>query len=96
MTEMEVTGQAYEDMQEQNTRLLQQLREKDDANFRLMSERIRSNQQQKSMQQKEAISEAHIAALTHQVEAQNLVVRKLEERERLLQSTVINLEKENK
>lgn len=42
LSEMEVTGQAFEDMQEQNVRLLQQLREKDDANFKLMSEvRIR-------------------------------------------------------
>ncbi len=41
---MEVTGQAFEDMQEQNSRLIQQLREKDDANFKLMSERIKSNQ----------------------------------------------------
>ena len=44
MNEMEVTGQAFEDMQEQNSRLIQQLREKDDANFKLMSERIKSNQ----------------------------------------------------
>lgn len=41
---MDVTGQAFEDMQEQNIRLMQQLREKDDANFKLMSERIKSNQ----------------------------------------------------
>lgn len=38
LSEMEVTGQAFEDMQEQNSRLLQQLKEKDDANFKLMSE----------------------------------------------------------
>lgn len=38
LSEMEVTGQAFEDMQEQNMRLLQQLKEKDDANFKLMSE----------------------------------------------------------
>ena len=38
LNEMEVTGQAFEDMQEQNIRLMQQLREKDDANFKLMSE----------------------------------------------------------
>lgn len=44
---MEVTGQAFEDMQEQNSRLIQQLREKDDANFKLMSERIKSNQIQR-------------------------------------------------
>jgi E3 ubiquitin-protein ligase BRE1 len=35
---MEVTGQAFEEMQEQNTRLLQQLKEKDDANLKLMAE----------------------------------------------------------
>jgi E3 ubiquitin-protein ligase BRE1 len=46
LNEMEVTGQAFEDMQEQNSRLIQQLREKDDANFKLMSERIKSNQVQ--------------------------------------------------
>lgn len=44
LNEMEVTGQAFEDMQEQNSRLIQQLREKDDANFKLMTERIKSNQ----------------------------------------------------
>ena len=47
LNEMEVTGQAFEDMQEQNSRLIQQLREKDDANFKLMSERIKSNQVRK-------------------------------------------------
>ena len=35
---MEVTGQAYEEKQEQNIRLVQQLKEKDDANFKLMSD----------------------------------------------------------
>lgn len=41
---MEVTGQAFEETQDQNVRLIQQLREKDNANFKLMSERIKSNQ----------------------------------------------------
>lgn len=40
---MEVTNQAFEDMQEQNSRLIQQLREKDDANSKLIAERIKSN-----------------------------------------------------
>ena len=44
LSDIEVTGQAFEDMQEQNGRLVQQLREKDNANFKLMSERIKSNQ----------------------------------------------------
>merc|ERR1719318_61255 len=47
LAEMEFTGQAFEEMQEQNIRLMQQLREKDDANLKLMSERIKSTQIQK-------------------------------------------------
>ena len=43
-TDAQGTGQAFEDMQEQNSRLIQQLREKDDANFKLMSERIKAQQ----------------------------------------------------
>ena len=39
--DLELLGTAYEDLQEQNMRLLQQLKEKDDANFKLMSERIK-------------------------------------------------------
>jgi len=56
LNEMEVTGQAFEEMQEQNTRLMQQLREKDDANFKLMTERIKSNQLHKtSREEKEML-----------------------------------------
>ena len=36
--EMEFTGQAFDEMQDQNVRLMQQIREKDDANLKLMSE----------------------------------------------------------
>ena len=55
---MEVTGQAFEDMQEQNSRLIQQLREKDEANFKLMTERIKSNQLYKvSREEKEMLQE---------------------------------------
>ncbi|XP_056140086.1 E3 ubiquitin-protein ligase BRE1A-like [Lampris incognitus] len=38
LREMDVTGKAFEDMQEQNIRLMQQLREKDEANFKLSEE----------------------------------------------------------
>lgn len=46
MNEIDLTGQAYDEMQEQNDRLLQQLTSKDDANFKLMSDRINANQKQ--------------------------------------------------
>ena len=42
--DMDVTGTAFEDMREQNTRLIQQLSQKDDANFKIISERINLTQ----------------------------------------------------
>nr|NVI70129.1 Bre1 [Cucujiformia] len=94
LNEMEVTGQAFEDMQEQNSRLIQQLREKDDANFKLMSERIKSNQLHKLAREEKDVLREQVSTLTTQVEAANMVVRKLEEKERLLQGTLGAVEKE--
>lgn len=119
---MDVTGQAFEDMQEQNSRLLQQLREKDDANFKLMSERIKSNQIYKLLkEEKEELADQVLTFKTQvahrlqaarrslhcveilwvspllcplQVDAQLLVVQKLEEKEGVLQNTLAALEKE--
>ncbi|KAK9512946.1 hypothetical protein O3M35_001249 [Rhynocoris fuscipes] len=94
LNEMEVTGQAFEDMQEQNSRLIQQLREKDDANFKLMSERIKSNQLHKlSREEKDALKE-QVSTLTILVDSTNIVVRKLEEKERILQNSLATVEKE--
>lgn len=42
-------------MQEQNSRLIQQLREKDDANFKLMTERIKSNQLHKLLREEKEV-----------------------------------------
>lgn len=60
LNEIELTGQAYDEMQEQNDRLLQQLSSKDDANFKLMSDRINANQ-------KQALLSAQIDELEKQV-----------------------------
>ncbi|KAL7293971.1 hypothetical protein TKK_0012550 [Trichogramma kaykai] len=94
LNEMEVTGQAFEDMQEQNSRLIQQLREKDDANFKLMTERIKSNQLHKLAREEKDVLKEHVSTLTTQVEAANVVVRKLEDKERLLQNSLATVEKE--
>lgn len=125
LSEMDVTGQAFEDMQEQNIRLMQQLREKDDANFKLMSERIKSNQIHKLLkEEKEELADQLLTLKTQvgrvrknycqfrrrlyracyqssslflsvsQVDAQLQVVRKLEEKERLLQGTISAAERE--
>ena len=81
-------------MQEQNLRLLQQLREKDDANFKLMSERIKSNQIQKLLREEKEVLQEQVATIHAQCEAQNVVVRKLEEKERILQNNLLTVEKE--
>jgi len=94
LSDMEVTGQAFEDMQEQNSRLIQQLREKDDANLKLMSERIKSNQIQRLAREERDMLIQQVNTLSTQVEAQNQVVRKLEEKERLLQTNLMTVEKE--
>lgn len=59
---MEVTGQAFEDMQEQNSRLIQQLREKDDANFKLMSERIKANSLHKLLREEKQLLQEQVSA----------------------------------
>uniref|UniRef100_A0A8C7EDW9 E3 ubiquitin protein ligase n=1 Tax=Nothoprocta perdicaria TaxID=30464 RepID=A0A8C7EDW9_NOTPE len=94
LSEMDVTGQAFEDMQEQNLRLLQQLREKDDANFKLMSERIKANQIHKLLRDEKDELAEQVLALKAQVDAQLLLVQKLEEKERLLQGSLGAVEKE--
>lgn len=58
---MEVTGLAYEEMQEQNSRLLQQLKEKDDANFKLMSDRIKTNQLNKLFREEKQVLEEQVS-----------------------------------
>lgn len=70
LSEMDVTGQAFEDMQEQNIRLMQQLREKDDANFKLMSERIKSNQIHKLLKEEKEELADQLLTLKTQVSPQ--------------------------
>ncbi|XP_062994419.1 LOW QUALITY PROTEIN: E3 ubiquitin-protein ligase BRE1B [Elgaria multicarinata webbii] len=94
LSEMDVTGQAFEDMQEQNMRLNHQLREKDDANFKLMSERIKSNQIHKLLREEKDELAEQVLALKSQVDTQLLVVQKLEEKERVLQGNLGTVEKE--
>ena len=71
LSDMEVTGQAFEDMQEQNSRLIQQLREKDDANLKLMSERIKSNQIQRLAREERDMLIQQVNTLSTQVSYNN-------------------------
>jgi len=67
MSEVEVTGQAYEDVQEQNKRLLEQLKEKEDANIKLMSERIKFNSIQQLLTEEKDLMSSHLTSLKQEV-----------------------------
>lgn len=73
LNEMEVTGQAFEDMQEQNSRLIQQLREKDDANFKLMSDRIKANQMHKLLREEKQVLEDQVRLWLHSLLLTSLI-----------------------
>jgi len=60
---MECTAQAFEDMQEQNIRLLQQLKEKDDANFKVISERIKASSMQKLLMEEKDLLQSQLLGL---------------------------------
>lgn len=92
--EMEIMGQAFEDIQERCVRQLEQLKEKDDANFKLVSERMKDSKVQRSLKEEKEVISEQLKIVVAQLEAQNHVVRKLEEKERLLLGNLQTLEKE--
>ncbi len=68
ISEMETTAQAFEEMQEQNIRLLQQIKEKDEANFKLMSERIKANSIHKLLLQEKSLTTNQLTALSNETQ----------------------------
>ncbi|CAF4423973.1 unnamed protein product [Rotaria magnacalcarata] len=94
LNEIEVTGQAFEDMQEQNSRLLSQLREKDDAHIKLMVERVKLQQSQKVMLDEKTVLVQQANVLQEQLDAQVMMNQKYEETISLLRNSVHILEKE--
>ncbi|CAK9301375.1 unnamed protein product [Gordionus sp. m RMFG-2023] len=94
LKELEVTGQAFEDMQEQNIRLLQQLREKDDANFKLMTERIKANQLTKLMKEEKDIELDREEALKSANKKLNDVLVLYRDKEKQLLNDLQNNERE--
>jgi len=94
VNELELVGNAYEELQEQNMRLLQQLKEKDDANFKLMSERIKADELLKLLREEKELLGEHTQALKNQRDSQSLLLKKVEERERHMQGGVTGLEKD--
>ncbi|XP_004606405.2 E3 ubiquitin-protein ligase BRE1B-like isoform X2 [Sorex araneus] len=93
-SEMEVTGQAFEELQEQNQRLKQQLQEKDEANFKLLSERGETNDIYKLLCEEKSELEEQVLSLQSQVNAQLLTVQTMEHNEWILQGCLGSVERE--
>lgn len=94
MQDLDVTGQAYEDMQEQNHRLLQQLEEKDDANFKLMSEHLKTNAFQKHLNEEKAELQKKLDICNNLVNSAGREAKSQNEKVQLLQENLSTLEKE--
>ncbi|XP_031623300.1 E3 ubiquitin-protein ligase Bre1-like [Contarinia nasturtii] len=94
LREIEVTGRALEEIQEKNSHWIQQMSEKDDANFKLITERIRYNKMHKLLLEERQIFEDQVQTRDAQIEALRVVLRKLEEKECILQNNVTAMSNE--
>jgi len=67
--EIDVIGSAYEDMQSQNTSLLQQMTERDALNHSLQSERLQLEQRVASLQEEKDMCQSKVTAAEAKAEA---------------------------
>jgi len=86
--EIDTISQAFEDMQEQNTRLLHQLSEKDDSNTKLISHRIKSEQIQALTQQEKKALSQQLEITKSQLGIAKEQIEKEKEQRKLLEETL--------
>lgn len=82
LIEIETIGQAYEDMQAQNQRLLQQISERDDYNIKLVSESVKTKQLQSLLREEKQALMNHINHAISLLEGHKQRVVRLEEQAR--------------
>lgn len=76
MQDLDVTGQAYEDVQDRNLLLIQQIEEKDEANFKLMSEHLKNNALHKHLNDEKIKLEEYGKSLQRKIdELENVLIR---------------------
>jgi len=78
LAELEEVGKAYENMREQNTRLLEQLRDKEDSNTRLVSEKIKAKQTEHMLRVKNQNLERKASTAEKAKDASDKVQQKLD------------------
>jgi len=80
--ECESVGNAYDDMFEQNARLMEQLKEKDEANFKLMAEKRNSKQIEANYKKEAEALNGMIEIVNTQLNQKEELIKSLEEKEK--------------
>lgn len=93
--ELDEIGQAFEEMQTQNAKLLAQLKEKDDENFRLMSSRVKDTTKQTVLEDAARARDIKLVALENKVSAQTEALQKVSAAESQAQDEIKKLKAEN-
>ncbi|KAJ7545345.1 hypothetical protein O6H91_09G116100 [Diphasiastrum complanatum] len=96
ITEIETIGQAYEDMQMQNQRLLQQISERDEYNTKLVSDSVRAKQLQTTLVAEKRIAEGRSHHAVSVADSQKQIVLLLEEQVRTFSNQLNNAAEEAK
>ncbi|CAI5997604.1 unnamed protein product, partial [Closterium sp. NIES-64] len=92
ITEIETIGAAYEEMQSQNRRLLQQISERDEYNTQLIAEGVKARQLQASLQAEKQSMETRMQHATAAADVHKQRVVRLEEQARQLQAEKQSME----
>ncbi|KAJ9171209.1 hypothetical protein P3X46_014604 [Hevea brasiliensis] len=79
LSEIEMIGQAYDDMQTQNQHLLQQITERDDYNIKLVLEAVRARQQQDSLLMDKRTMEREIQQANISLDFYNVKAARIED-----------------
>ncbi|KYQ93008.1 RING zinc finger-containing protein [Tieghemostelium lacteum] len=84
--EIDSMGKEYEQMQEQNTRLVKQLSEREDTYAQLMAENIKSQQSIRNAKEAQQSMEEKVIRTEEKMKSQNEIMLKLDEKAKLVQN----------
>ncbi|KAL3615914.1 hypothetical protein CASFOL_040208 [Castilleja foliolosa] len=90
ISEIETIGQAYEDMQTQNQRLLQQVTERDEYNIKLVSDSVKAKQSQNVLLSEKQVLAIQLQQLNESLESSKSRIAKSEEQMQVLHQEAVS------
>ncbi|GMT19085.1 hypothetical protein PFISCL1PPCAC_10382 [Pristionchus fissidentatus] len=95
LNEMDTTGQAFEELQEQNTKLLHNIKEQEETNLKVMSDRIYMLQNQNKMREEKTALDDQITALQNTLHSVRLELNAVRDASKLCNDRLHNLSVQN-